>query len=219
VVSWRALAAASALAFVACSGDDEDAALRSAVEDHSTILCERLFSCCTEAELGEIPFVDEKSPPTQDGCVAYHRKVGESYLPATKAATARIDLGRSEACATETRSLPCADLRRRLLAIHLGDAFLLCQSAIVTAESADGAPCESYLDCASGYCAARTCRPLPGTGDPCPTDECASGLRCAPTTRTCEPLVAKGGTCASDDACVSGACRDGRCVSPGLCGG
>jgi hypothetical protein len=212
----------------ACSSDDEDERLRGAVEDHSRILCERLFACCAEGELAEIAFVDEKRPPTYEGCIAYHRKVGESYLGPTKAAADRgnvaIHLERSAACADETRALACSDLHERLLRVHLGDAFVLCNSEIVEPLVEDGGACETYLECTSGYCVvggkgAGTCRPIPKTREACPTGECALGLRCAPETRTCVGLVAKGGTCTADDECESGACRDGRCISPGLCGG
>jgi hypothetical protein len=206
----------------ACSGDDEDERLRALVDDHSRILCERLFACCAEGELAEIPFVDEKRPPTYEGCIAYHRKVGESYLGPTKAAAERgaatLHLDRSGACADETRAIPCSDLRERLLRVHLGDAFVLCNAELVEPRVEDGAPCESYLECTSGYCVAGTCKPIPKTREPCPTGECATGLRCAPETQTCIALFPKGAPCTADDECGSGACRDGKCISPGLCG-
>jgi hypothetical protein len=206
----------------ACSGDDEDERLRETVEEHSRVLCERLFACCAEGELAEIPFVDEKRPPTYEGCVAYHRKVGESSLGPTKASAERgnvaLHLERSRACAEETRAIACSDLRARLVRVHLGDAFALCNAELVEPRVENDGACESYLDCTSGYCVMGTCKPIPKVREPCPSGECAIDLRCAPETATCVGLVAKGGGCSADDECESGACRDARCISPGLCG-
>jgi hypothetical protein len=232
-----AIALAVAVLLDACKGDDKAAEIERAVGDHAEILCERLFSCCSEAELAELAFVDEKTPPTHDGCVDFHKKTAAGYAAITNdeegAGRVAIHIDQSGGCADSTRSLSCADFHARILRIHLGDAFALCNSAIVEALVDNGGKCKLYLDCTSGYCELPpgrpgvdagadvfgTCKPAPKTGEHCPSGECAAGLRCDPVKTTCAPLVAKDGACQADDECASGACRGGKCASPGKCGG
>jgi hypothetical protein len=63
------------------------------------------------------------------------------------------------------------------------------------------------------------CKALPGADERCVVDGCAAGLRCDPSTARCTLLLTAGSECLADDACASSACRGGRCVSPGRCGG
>lgn len=220
----------------ACSDDDADA-FDAAIGTHAQILCDKLFSCCTDAELADLAFVDDKSPPTRDGCIALHRRTGGEWLPLTRSEEAAgrvaIDLSESEGCAEETRALDCASFHARLVRIHLADVFSLCNAAIVKPNLGSGSACRIYFDCQSGFCdlppgsagkdagsePIGTCKPLPGPDQACPSEECAEDLRCNPETARCTPLVGRGGGCAADDECASGACRDGKCVSPGRCGG
>jgi hypothetical protein len=220
----------------ACSDDDNNE-IELAIAEHARILCDKLFSCCTDAELADLAFVDEKSPPTRDGCIELHKKTGASWIPLTRseesAGRLAIDLGESEACAEETRGLDCATFHARLVRIHLADAFSLCNSAVVKASAANGSACRIYFGCQSGFCdlppgsegkdagseAIGTCKPPPGPDQACPSEECAEGLRCHPETAKCTPLLGPGGTCVADDECGSGACKGGKCVSPGRCGG
>ncbi|MBX3227608.1 MAG: hypothetical protein KIT84_14735 [Labilithrix sp.] len=208
----------------ACGDDpDPDAAKDAAIDANAKALCERIFSCCSEAELADLSFVDVRSPPTQEGCVALHQKNGRDYKPPTDEAVAKgrvaLHLERSDACVAEVRALSCSAFHARLVRLHLGDAYGLCNPAIVEPLVADGAECASYLDCKSGSCEGGACRPFPAAGEPCAPDGCAAGMRCNPDTAVCDELVAKGGDCTSDEACASGACRAGKCATPGRCGG
>jgi hypothetical protein len=229
-----AVVAPFALVF-ACGDDDAGkTAAERAMEDNAVVLCDRLFSCCTPAELGALAFVDEKSPPTHEGCIAYHQKTAREYVELTNAEAAAgrvaLHLDRSGACVAERRGESCSAFHARLPRLHLGDAYALCNGAVVEPLVADESRCRLYLDCKSGNCEgasadtaspepAGTCKPIPKDGEPCAVDGCAEGLRCDPDTTRCAPLVQKGGSCLADDACASGACRGGRCVSPGRCGG
>src|SRR5262249_39725754 len=136
---------------VACK-DDKDAALQRAVTDHAQILCDHFFSCCTTAELQQLAFVDEvkpPTPPTREGCVALHTRTGQGYVGDTNAeegaGRVALHVDESEACAAETRDLSCAAFHARLVKFHLGDAFALCNSAIVEPLVANGGPCKLYL--------------------------------------------------------------------------
>jgi hypothetical protein len=222
-------------ALVACK-TDKDKLVQQAVSDHSTILCDHLFACCTSAELADLPFVDDKTPPTHDGCVAFHTQNGQQYVGDTNAEEGAgriaIHVEASGACADQTRALDCKDFHDRLVKVHVADAFALCNSAIVEPLVADGGQCRLYLDCTSGYCempkgtapdagpdVLGTCKPMPKENEPCPGLQCADGLRCSSSQNKCVKLIAAGGNCLEDDECVNGACRGGKCVSPGQCGG
>jgi hypothetical protein len=218
---------------LACS-DDEKTPSQLAVEQNAEVLCDRIFSCCTPSDLVDLAYVDEKSPPTRDGCVAFHVKTAAEYAALTdgeaKAGRVATHFDRSGTCIQEQRAESCSELYARLARIHLGDAFALCNAAVVEPLVEDGSPCKLYLDCKSGYCdlggqiptddqVLGTCKPRPTVGGPCGEGGCAEGLRCDPITSSCVPLAPRGGECVSDDACAGGACRGGVCASPGKCGG
>lgn len=210
---------------VACGDDDgnPDAAKDAAIDANAKVLCNRIFSCCSQSELADLSFVDVKSPPTLDGCIALHAKNGRDYKPPTDEAAAAgkvlVHLEKSEACVAEIEKLSCSDFHARLVRLHLGDAYGLCNPAVVESLVADGKECKTYLDCKSQSCERGVCKPFPAAGQPCAPDGCAAGMRCNPDTLVCEVLVAKGEACTSDDACASGACRSGKCATPGRCGG
>ena len=210
---------------VACGDDDAnpDAAKDAAIDANAKALCNRIFACCSQSELADLSFVDIKSPPTLAGCIALHAKNGRDYKPPTDEAAAAskvaVHLEKSEACVAEIEKLSCSEFQTRLVRLHLGDAYGLCNGVVVEALVADGKPCSTYLDCKSGSCAGGTCKPFPAAGQACAPDGCAAGMRCNPDTLICEKLVAKGEACTSDDACESGACRSSKCATPGRCGG
>ncbi len=217
-----------------CS-DDEKSASEKAAEANAELLCDRLFSCCAEAELMALPFVSEDSPPSRAGCVELHRKTALEYLGITEAEGAAgrlaIHLDENEACASEIEGESCSAFHARLRRLHVGDAYALCNPAVVEPLVPNGEPCRIFLACKSGYCElppgvdagaqpSGVCKSLPASGERCrPEDGCRDGGRCDPDTLVCEPLGSTGAPCVVDDACASGACRDGQCVSPGRCGG
>ena len=236
VLGGCAAVAVTALPSLSCK-DDTDAKIQAAISDHAAILCDHLFSCCTPTELAELPFVDDHAPPTHDGCVAFHTKNGQTYIADTNAeqAAGRVALhvDESSACADRIRELSCTDFHATLAQIHVADAFSLCTSAIVEPLVDDGGPCKLYLDCRSGYCETPpdgsgsdagadvrgTCKPIPRVGQKCPGGACAPGARCDPATAACVALVGAGHACEIDAECASGACTNGKCISPGRCGG
>jgi hypothetical protein len=209
---------------MACGDDDDpDAATLSAIDDNSKALCEKLFSCCSQSELADLSFVDTTSPPSLSGCIALHSQNGRDYKAATDAEAAAghisVHLDRSAACVAEVRGLSCSEFHARLVRLHLGDAFGLCNPAIVEPLVDDGAACGQYFSCKGGICDTN-CKSFPAAGAACTPDQgCAEGMRCDPDTKTCKALVAKNGDCAYDDECASGACGNGKCVTPGRCGG
>lgn len=220
----------------ACSSDKEKSASELAVEANAQVLCERLFSCCTPVELDALPFVDETDPPTEEGCVAYHTKTGLSYLAVTEGAAnagrAGLHVDASEACVETIRAETCSEFHSRLPRLHLGDAYSLCNTAIVEPGVDDGGACTLYIDCKGGFCATAsgdaadgsenaegTCKALPTAGQRCLAGACAEGFHCDADTAVCQPYIELGKACLDDNACATGACRGGKCVSPGLCGG
>lgn len=209
---------------VACSDDDDpNAATLSAIDENAKVLCEKIFSCCSEAELADLSFVDTKSPPSLSGCIALHSQNGRDYKAATDTeATAKrisVHLDKSPACVTEVRGLSCSEFHARLVRVHLGDVFSMCNSAIVEPLLADGAQCGQYFSCKGGICDG-TCKSFPAIGAACTPDQgCGDGNRCDPELKTCKALVQKNGDCSNDDECASGACGNGKCVTPGRCGG
>lgn len=224
-------------AVVACSSSDNpNAANEAAIDANARALCTQLFQCCSQSELAALSFVDSTTPPTLDGCIALHSQNGRAYEGVTNAEAAAhrvaIHLEKSDACVTQVKALSCSDFHARLVRIHLGDIFSLCQSDVVEPLVANDQACRFYFDCQGGSCvggdaeeadagadAKGKCAALPPAGQPCASDGCAPGSHCDLDTNTCEALVAKGGACVSDDACTSGACEDGKCISPGRCGG
>jgi hypothetical protein len=233
---FAGLTALITIASAACSGEDEKTASELAVEANAQVLCERLFSCCTPPELDALPFVDERKPPTQEGCVAYHTKTALGFLSLTEgtAATGRVALhvDRSSSCVEKVRSESCGAFHSRLPRLHLADAYALCNTDIVEPLVDDERPCTLYLDCKGGFCRTPegsaadggtetngTCKSLPKASVRCVVDGCAEGLRCDRDTTLCKPFIEVGGDCLDDNACASGACRGRRCVSPGRCGG
>ncbi len=230
-----AVALSTSLVVAAC-GDDEKSPAEIAAEANADVLCERLFSCCTPNELDALPFVDEKKPPTREGCVAYHAKTATSFLALTDRAAAAgrvaVHLDRSAACVEKLRAETCSEFHRRLPKLHLGDAYGLCNPDVVEPRVEDGQSCTLYLDCKGGFCETPgggagdggaetdgTCKSLPKAGERCVIDGCAPGFRCDPETTLCEAYREAGEDCVDDNACASGACRGGKCVSPGRCGG
>ena len=212
-------------AIVVACGDDEDpnAATLEAIDENSKALCERIFSCCSQSELADLSFVDTKSPPSLAGCIALHSQNGRDYKATTDAEQGAghvaIHLERSPACVAEVRALSCSDFHARLVRVHLGDAFAMCNSAVVEPLQPDGETCTQYFACKGGICDT-TCKTFPAEGQACNPDQgCAEGKRCDPDTKTCKALVAKNGDCTYDDECASGACGNGKCVTPGRCGG
>jgi hypothetical protein len=220
-------------ALVAACSKDSDPNL-PVVSDNAQALCDRLFSCCTPSELEGFRFVDDHTPPTHDGCIAFHTNNGTSDLTTNAAEVAAgriaVHLDRSSGCIATLQAASCAEFYARLVHLHVGDAFSLCNSVIVEPLVSNGGKCKVYLDCQSGYCeipasatpdaggAGGTCKPAPKANEPC-TSECGDGLRCDPTTALCQPLAPAGGDCTTPEACKSGACQSGKCVSPGKCGG
>jgi len=215
----------SLVVLIAACGDDDDpnAASLSAIDDNAKALCEKLFGCCSQSELADLSFVDTKSPPSLQGCIALHAQNGRDYKKVTddEAAAGHVALhvDRSAACVTEVRGLSCSDFHTRLVRLHLGDAFGMCNAAVVEPLVADGQPCSQYFACKGGVCDTN-CKSFPAMGDTCVPDQgCAEGQRCDPDAKTCEALVPKNGDCTYDEECASGACGDGKCVTPGRCGG
>jgi hypothetical protein len=95
---------------------------------------------------------------------------------------------------------------------------------------ASGAACKiAYPDVcpADEYCAVApqaldgTCTAKPGNGQPCAARGSDAADICAPGTRcdggSCRTLQHLGGQCQTDDACYSGNCEGGGCVSAGGC--
>ena len=73
-----------------------------------------------------------------------------------------------------------------------------------------GAPCADWAQCATSYCQftldpntgsfadCGVCAPLPGEGEECPTDDCATGLRCVeavPGEKRCTRSIPEGAAC------------------------
>jgi hypothetical protein len=223
------LGACALLVGVACS-DDEKSASEIAAEDNAALLCNRLFACCAESELAALPFVADDSPPTREGCLALHRRTALEYVAVTESEETEgriaLHVDRSASCVADLGRESCADFHVRLRRLHVGDAYALCNPAIVEPLVEDGRPCRLYLGCRSGYCQGAsnedegTCAPLPIDGEPCRVvDGCAGDLHCDADALRCKPLVPTGDPCVVDEECSSGACRDRRCASPGRCGG
>jgi hypothetical protein len=99
-----------------------------------------------------------------------------------------------------------------------------CSQILVGAVGTDGA-CEQNAECQSGACAlpdcgsaccAGTCEAAEapaGSGEPCVTRDCDTGLACNVDTETCTPLVGSGGGCMFSQDCDYGlGCAGGECA-------
>src|SRR5690606_35844399 len=119
----------------ACGDDDEPTASELAASANAQVLCERLFGCCTPPEPDPLPFVDEKKPPTQEGCVAYHTKTALGFLALTEAAASAgrvtLHVDRSAACVDAIKNESCSEFHARLPRLHLADAYALCTPDVV----------------------------------------------------------------------------------------
>jgi hypothetical protein len=212
------------LLLAACSDDHEKTASEIAVEENSALLCDRLFDCCTPQELDALPFIDEQRPPTHEGCVAYHTKTGREYLPKTEGEAGQGHLAvhpeASAECIKQLREESCSEFSHRLLRLHVADAFALCNETVVEPLRDDGEPCGLYLSCKDGYCDNGTCKALPKAGEACTPDPgCSKDMRCDPNALRCAAYGEAGDDCTDDGACFSGMCSEGKCITPGRCGG
>lgn len=190
--------------------------------------CAQAVGCCAPIELhSQFAFAD---PPVTDqaSCEAYltgFLDLEAFVAPSIARGRSTFDGARAAECVAALRALSCAEYSARLT--FMGDAPLGCDP--ITGLVALGGACGAPWECASGYCEGvdggveGTCAPLPGAGAPCPTGQCADGLRCG-ATDTCTAPKADGEECTSDGECASNGCSDeqgspGVCNAPSMCDG
>jgi hypothetical protein len=131
-------------------------------------------------------------------CVTRRTELCENSLaaPGTGATPAT-----TESCVTAYASYSCPDFL---------DDVVPAACKPVAGTGATGAPCAFAAQCQSAYCATAkgamcgTCQAAPGSGSPCASVNCPTGLHCAASTETCTTYGAAGAACAVNGDCGAG---------------
>jgi hypothetical protein len=191
--------------FVGCksNGDPEVSVNQENLcEEVAEVACHDMWSCCAEGEIESILNVDE--PRTEGQCredvqVLCERGLAQRQFSVDNG-RARFEASAAEAC---------------LEGLVVGDECAVFATAVPWAEEcvnelwvglvADGGACFYGYECAGAdsFCGPnRVCTPLPGDGQLCPQQDCATGLFC--NAGTCRPLRAATEACTRNDMCQAG---------------
>lgn len=160
------------------------------------VICDKLFECCTEAELMALPLnIGDSESACQIGVSLYLAVIVEASTESIEAGRIRYDGVALEACLDRYRNEACGVVEKLDLSI-CPDVF--------APQIALGEACGISAECIEGYCE--------GSNDAAnPVGECA-------------PKKQDGTACAANDECQSGLCEalgDG-CVpvsTAPICGG
>lgn len=221
------------LAFLGgCGTSPEGVRLPVVGEAYGRAYCNRVFTCCTEAEIAAryggagLVFSDEPSCVTRLGG-AFANEFVYDVTNAEASSRGRYHPDRMAACLERLRNLSCAEFSTT-------SVLPRCIPAPVEGLVPDGGSCDHDFQCISDYCqggnhagTAGTCRAPPGPGELCPDPTCADGLYCDGSEQPliCKPLLPDGAGCVCDLECTSRSCNGvdatggGTCGSPTVCAG
>ncbi len=207
LIGFAFLAAAAA----ACGGgsDGSPVALVDLPNEAATAICQRVFNCCSAAELADELSGFDPVPTTVEECAAQVAQEISAELDAAEAGimagTITYDADLAGACVAGLGGLACG----------ADQQDIECDPFIGTV--AIGAACASNEECVGGaYCAADVCaaEAVFELGDACPDGYCTDGSACADGTCIAPPAV--GEECPDFFTCEDGAFCDSN-VTPAIC--
>jgi hypothetical protein len=191
-------------AVFSCGGDDKPAAgppvpIELMATQMRQLICEKMFSCCSTADLKDNPDVGNNVA----SCVAGLDREATFMLADV---VASVEQGRlvyrgdkMAECIARFKSMSCAEAK---MPAGDKDVTALCKPAFEPRVPVGGA-CTDYWDCAGGWCAGDLgdlqdhCAPIKLEGEECDEGaECASGM-CDDEERVCAKRPAgSGNVCA-----------------------
>lgn len=198
-----------------CGGDglDINANQDNVCSEIAKVACHNMYQCCSEAEIED--FLGVSEPRTEEQCHFDVTVICERNLAtldwSIAEGRASFDAAVMNACldALVAPEGICASVES---ALPWAEA---CMNAAWVGTVADGGECYYSYECAGAdsYCnAGRTCASLPGDGQPCSPQGCASGLFC--NAGTCDALLTAGSPCTSNFQCDAGLFCDFDAVTP-----
>lgn len=196
--------------------------------------CDKMFDCCTEAEI-MMQFESIDPPPsTPEECqalLAGFLGLGTStWMESQDAGRLAYHADAAGDCIAAIRSLTCDAYHGGVTEEPAGAAA--CDEMIEPLVDEGGA-CSQDAECTTGFCDGATgdmdgaCAVPPAEGEDCVFD-CAEGLFCDfDSGSTCQPEKADGADCDSDSQCASGDCVgadpsmgiSGTCGTEAVCSG
>lgn len=225
-----------ALSFwVGCAGDDDSGggspiALDDFGQQLGTVSCQKLFDCCTDAELmaNFMGITIEGQPiTTVEQCTSLVAGLFTSF--AVEDYKASIELGRAEysadaagSCVGQLSGLSCSQYSS--LSSGGAGSDVDCEPYII-AKVGDGGACSEDYECTSDNCEGASqdvdgaCKVKPTLGQDC-DQACASGSYCtydqSAGKRICVALKPDSTACQLDSECSSDNCDEATdtCVTP-----
>jgi hypothetical protein len=175
--------------------------LKAFIPEHARVICQRIFSCCSEADrtaVGFYPFTDEPS------CRAHFAQSMRGIEELVAGGLMHYVPEEGNSCLARLAGDACNVLFRRT------GGYEPCVT-IVVGKGRLGAPCDNTdALCASSWCHRDICTVRPACVD---SWECPGGQFCD-RPATCQPARARGATCTDlDDECgPTGRCLQGQCA-------
>ena len=200
----RSRLACVAVGMAACSGGgapDVDSNASNVCDEIAEVACYNMYRCCAEGEIES--FLGVSEPRTYDECRQDMQRLCERGLGILEwsidEGRASFDASIMSAC---LEALVAPDDSCFTVDTMAPWEELCMETAWVGTVSAGGMCFFSY-ECAGedSYCAPnQTCAVLPGNGQPCSPQGCASGLYC--DLGTCRPQLGEGSVCTSTLQCA-----------------
>jgi len=155
----------------------------------------------------------------QTSCLMYGQtQIGSGLQQLIDSGKATFDGDAAQACLDAIASTSC-DVTQMGVRVEPSACLHYVDGTVAT-----GSACEQNAECQSGACAIADCgsacctgsciaaQAPAGSGEPCVTRPCDTGLTCDQTSGTCVPLGGSGAGCGLPDQCAYGlGCAGGMC--------
>jgi hypothetical protein len=214
---------------VACGGSSTAIQVSDLGHDYSDAVCEKIFACCSSAEI-MAQFFGAQQITTQSECEEAFASFGSIFDPSSVGSNAvTYDASAARACIDGINALACGDVQWNDT-MFIDTSMVPACATVIAPRLANGSQCAADYECTSNACFGAldpngTCMPLPSEGQRC-YDTCASGLYCSGASSvdgqygTCATLLANGSACVADFDCASGYCGSGSaCATRTSCTG